>query len=387
MWNRCITTAALAMLLPAATKGAMVNVTNSAEFRDALATAGPGTTILIAPGVYTGGVMIREKNGAPDDPIVIAAQNISEPPIFEKGISAIHLVDCNHVTLRGLHVRDFSVNGINIDDGGSFETPSTHIVVEDMIFERIGPTGNVDALKMSGVDDFEIRNSTFRGWGGSAIDMVGCHRGVVESCTFAGLGGHDQHSGIQMKGGTTDIRVLRSTFLNAAQRAINLGGSTGLRYFRPRPDGFEAARIEVAGNRFIGGETAIAFVTARDAHVHHNTIHRPGRWVFRILQETESPDFAPCSTGVFEHNLVVFDSKLSTTVNIGGGTAPETFTFRKNAWFGEGVPSAPKLPVDEADGLVGVDPKLNHVGTARLSIGSSDPRLEGIGADAYTGKD
>ena len=215
------------MLLPAATEGAMVNVTNSAEFRDALATAGPGTTILIAPGVYTGGVMIHEKNGALDDPIVIAAQNISEPPIFEKGISAIHLVDCNHVTLRGLHVRDFSVNGINIDDGGSFETPSTHIVVEDMIFERIGPTGNVDALKMSGVDDFEIRNSTFRGWGGSAIDMVGCHRGVVESCTFAGLGGHDQHSGIQMKGGTTDIRVLRSTFLNAAQRASNLGGSTG----------------------------------------------------------------------------------------------------------------------------------------------------------------
>jgi hypothetical protein len=259
--------------------------------------------------------------------------------------------------------------------------------VENLLFERIGPTGNVDALKMSGVDDFVVRDSTFRGWGGSAIDMVGCHRGVVDSCTFTGVAGHDQHSGIQMKGGTTDIRVLRSTFTNAAQRAINLGGSTGLQFFRPRPEGYEAARIEIAGNRFTGGDAAIAFVTARDAHVHHNTIHLPRRWVLRILQETDSPDFAPCSGGTFEHNLVVFDANLRATINIGAGTAPDAFTFRNNAWYGEGVPSTPQLPVAEIDGIIGVDPKLVPATDSPLKIGSGDPHLKGIGADAFPPRD
>lgn len=371
-------------LVPAHGICSTLTVTSTTELRTVLDGAAAGTVILLAPGVYTGGVTVRDKSGAPGNPILIAAKDPANPPIFEGGRQAIHLSDCNHVTLRGLHVRGTSINGINIDDGGSFETPSRHILVEDMLFERIGPTGNVDALKLSGVDDFVVRNCTFRGWGGSAIDMVGCHRGLVDSCTFIGLAGHDQHSGVQMKGGSTDIRVLRSTFLDAAMRAINIGGSTGLEYFRPAPQGYEAARIEVAGNRFIGGQSAIAFVTARDAHVHHNTIHRPSRWVLRILQETSSPDFMPCAGGVFEYNLVVHDSSLRTTVNIGAGTDPESFIFRHNAWFGEGVPSEPSLPVAETNPLVGVDPMLLGEGTPQLRIGSDDPRFKGIGADAFS---
>lgn len=358
----------------------VIDVSTDAEFRAALDAAGPGSTILLAPGVYTGGIALRNKNGEPGKPIVIAAKDPVKRPVFEGGGGqAMHLADCNHVTLRGLHIRGFPTNGINIDDGGTFETPSTHIVVEDVLFERIGPTGNVDALKMSGVDEFAVRTSTFRGWGGSAIDMVGCHWGLVESCSFSALPGHDQTSGVQMKGGTADVRVLRSTFTDAAQRAINLGGSTGLQFFRPNVQGYEAARIEIAGNRFLGGEAPIAIVTAQDAHIHNNTIVRPGRWVLRILQETESPDFAPCSGGLFEHNLVVFDANLKTTVNVGSGTAPETFTFRHNAWFGEGVPSTPTLPVAEIDGLVGVDPAL----TKNLEVSSEDPRLARVGADSY----
>ena len=50
--------------------------------------------------------------------------------------------------------------------------------------EETGPTGNKDALKLSGVRDFTVRASRFSGWGGSAIDMVACSEGLIESCRF-----------------------------------------------------------------------------------------------------------------------------------------------------------------------------------------------------------
>jgi hypothetical protein len=72
--------------------------------------------------------------------------------------------------------------------------------------------------------------------------------------------------------------------------------------------------------------------------------------VVRILQETRDPGFAPCRDGRFEHNLIVFRrSGLRTYVNIGRGTAPETFRFSNNFWYCEDRPEAskPQLPVSE----------------------------------------
>jgi hypothetical protein len=363
----CIWSTFLALLIsPGPALCAEITVSNSMELRAALSTAGPGTTIQLAPGIYTGGIPIHQKNGAPGQPIVIAAKDPADRPVFHGGGQALHLSDCNYVTLRGLIIRGFSINGINIDDGGTFDTPSSHILLEDMLFEQIGPTGNADGLKMSGVDNFVILRCRFRGWGGSAIDLVGCHRGIVERCSFVGLEGYSQSSGVQLKGGTADVRVLRSNFLNAGQRAINLGGSTGLQFFRPKAEGYEAARIEVAGNRFTGGETAVAFVTSRDSRVHRNTFLEPSRWVLRILQETQSPDFPPCSGGIFENNIIlVRDPK--TIINIGNGTAPETFTFRRNYWFGP-VPLTPSmLPPGEVDSAIGRVPNGIPSGVGELA--------------------
>ncbi|MBI5802852.1 MAG: hypothetical protein HZA92_19290 [Verrucomicrobia bacterium] len=46
-------------------------------------------------------------------------------------------------------------------------------------------------------------------------------------------------------------------------------------------------------------------------------------------------------------------------VNVGGGTAPETFRFESNQWFAEDRPTAskPRLPVAEKDGIYGRDPR------------------------------
>ena len=95
----------------------------------------------------------------------------------------------------------FPTNGINIDDGGSYDTPAHHIILENVTILETGPKGNHDALEMSGVDHFVVRKCRFEGWGGSGIDMVGCHNGIVEDCTFTGQPGFSQSNGVQLKGG------------------------------------------------------------------------------------------------------------------------------------------------------------------------------------------
>ena len=376
--------AAVVVLSGMASAGQTVSVNDSPGLRRALRHAGPGTRIMLEAGDYRGGVTINGVSGTKDAPIVIAGPDVRNPATFKGGGGvALHLVDCSHVTLRNIRVSGYPGNGINADDGGTYDTPARGLRFENLIIERIGPRGNHDALKLSGVDQFVVRQCLFRGWGGSAIDMVGCHDGTVDRCAFIGLDGFSQPHGIQTKGGSARILVHRSFFRNAGQRAINLGGSTGEPYFRPRGVNYEATDIEIAGNRFVGSLAPVAWATAKGGRVHHNTIYMPDKWVLRILQEKPTDEYISCRDGVFEHNMVVFDDRMSVFVNIGPHTKPQTFTFRHNAWFQVDGSRKPRLPVPEENGIQGVDPKLQNPGTPKMKIGSEDPRLRGIGADAY----
>ena len=338
------------VLSESAVRGMVIRVADSHELVLAAQRAVPGTNIVLEPGQYLGGLYLRDLAGTAESPIVIMGADPNDPPVFRGGGQALHLADCRYVTLRSLRAEGFPANGINIDDGGSYETPAHHITLEDITILRVGSEGNHDALKMSGVDRFAVRRCHFEGWGGSGIDMVGCHDGVIEDCSFVGREGFSQSNGVQLKGGTAHVLVHRCLFRDAGHRSINLGGSTGLQFFRPSVGDYEAKDITVAGNRFTGSSAAVAWVTADGGHVHHNTIVLPEKWVLRILQETEDPQFQPSHGGVFEHNLVVYDSRVQVFVNVGVRTAPETFTFRRNVWLDVEGCRRPSLPTAEQDG-------------------------------------
>lgn len=370
-------------LFAAPAQAAVQSIRNAAELRAALPALKPGITLSLAPGEYGGGYFLQNVSGTPNAPIVIRAADPKNPPVFSKGANGWQLSDCNYLTLRGLVLRGCTDNGLNIDDGGSFQTPSRHIVIEDVTIQEIGPKGNHDGLKMSGVDDFTVRRCRFEGWGGSAIDMVGCHQGRIEECRFTGKEGFSQDSGVQMKGGTSNILVQTSLFHRAGQRAVNLGGSTGLQFFRPKPGKFEASQITVAGNRFYGGDCAIAWVSAEGGRVYRNTILYPEHWVLRVLQEQNAPGFQPCQGGVFEENLVVFDRRVTAFVNVGPKTAPETFQFLKNAWHQTDGNRRPDLPTPEKEGVYQVDPRLNPTTSPQARVTATDVRLKGIGAEQY----
>jgi len=325
-------------------------VRDTEELRAALNQLGPGSQVWIAPGTYRGGHFLSEAQGTARDPIVIRAQFRDQPPVFEGGASeAWHLSDCCHLVLSDLVVRGYSGNGINVDDAGSFETPATDIRIERVTIEDTGPEGNHDALKMSGVDGFVVKDCRFAGWGGSAIDLVGCHDGVIEACEFKGRAGFTQSSGVQIKGGSARVRVEGCLFEDAGARAVNAGGSTGLDYFRPPNATWEAQDIAIERNVIHGSETPFAVVGAISVQIRDNELFLPGKWVLRILQESRDERFGACQGGSFIDNRVSFDHHVQTFVNVGPGTRPETFTFQGNVWIelgaaGEALP-APRQPV------------------------------------------
>lgn len=371
------------VLLIAAWAGAAdsVQVADDATLRAALRSAEPGTTIRIAPGTYRGGIHF-DRSGTADQPIVIEAADPAKPPVIQGGGAAIQLVGCSYVTLRNLRARGQTGNGFNCDDGGKMDASARGIVLEGLRVEDVGPRGNIDGIKLSGLTDFSVTGCIVEGWGGSGIDMVGCHNGVIERCTFRGKEGFSQSNGIQTKGGTANIRITGCDFIDAGSRAINCGGSTGMAYFRPPDAKYEAKDIAIDNCRFTGSDAAVAFVGVDGAVFSRNTIHHPRIWILRILQETTADGFPPCRNVRFEQNLIVFRAQgLRAHVNIGPNTAPHTFIFAHNWWYCDDAParSRPTLPVNETDATWGINPNLDFDKNG-LPVIPADSPVAGFGA-------
>ena len=373
---------------PAESQPSTKTISSSKDLRLSLAAAKPGDTILVAPGAYEGGITVSNARGEAGKPIAVRAADPKNPPVFRGGNSGLHLSGAAHVELADLCFEGAAANGINIDDAGKLDASTHHITLKNLKVGKVGANGNEDGIKLSGVDDFRVEGCAVDRWGsaGSGIDMVGCHRGVIEGNTFTHTGAGA--NAIEMKGGSAEIAIRRNRFENAGARAIQLGGSTSLQYFRPPIGGAphpEARDITVEGNTILGSEAAIAFVGVDGAIVRFNTIHVPHKWAIRILQESAGPGFPPCRNGRFTDNIVVFESGkwAEGGVNVGPGTEPASFTFARNLWYCADAPerSKPNLPSEEKGGVYGANPKFRDAATGDLRLQPDSP-AKAIGADA-----
>jgi hypothetical protein len=347
----------------------------------ALGEATPGTAIRIRPGSYDGGAFASGIAGTAEAPIWIGGVPGAERPVITGGSNAFQLSAVSYVVVHDLEVTGQDSNGLNIDDGEVGSGQTHDLVFRNLFIHDIGSGGNQDCLKLSGVDDFFVLDSEFLGCSaGSAIDHVGCHHGLVARNTFRELGGN----GVQSKGGSDDIEITRNLFVNAGERAVNMGGSTGFEFFRGALSvsgiNFEARNVRVVANVFHGGVSPIAFVGCVGCLAANNTLYNPEHWVVRILQETVSTSeyaFAPAGDGRFVNNVVYYAlADLSTHVNVGADTAPETFEFSNNLWYASDAPADSEpasLPVAESDGVYGVDPAFADASADDFGIAPESP--------------
>jgi len=148
-----------------------VDVRDADALRRALAGATAGTTIALAPGTYAGGLHAAGLAGTPGAPIVIRSADPARPAVIEGGTTCLHISSSCHVEVRDLVLQKAAGNGLNVDDGGTITAPAHHITIAGLRVRDIGPNGNRDGIKLSGVDDFRVEGCLVEDWGrgGSGI--------------------------------------------------------------------------------------------------------------------------------------------------------------------------------------------------------------------------
>jgi hypothetical protein len=339
-------------------------VSTTSQFSSALAAAGPGDEIVMQPGVYGGGHFRANLQQ-----VTIRSADPANQAIIDGGNNGIQLSDASDITIADITFRNQIDNGLNIDDGGTFAKPASNITLRNITVRDIVTTGNHDGIKLSGVNDFLIDKVQIFNWGtgGSAIDMVGCHHGLIQNSHFLHTNTANGGTTLQPKGGSKDIvfRANRIDLPRGAGRAVQAGGSTGTQFFRfvDGDSNYEANQIVAEGNVIIGGSSSFSWVNIDGGVFHHNVVNRPGQWVARILNENQGNSIVDTQNGQFLDNRIIYNdtaSEFSTAVNVGPETLPATYTFARNRWLNQANPTAagstPSLPVAETGGTYGVDP-------------------------------
>jgi len=341
----------------------------------------PGDIIYLAQGTYAGGQTFNYIQGTATNPIQIVGAG-NDRTIITGGPNVITLNNARYVVIRNIVFDDGTYNGISISDGGSFSTPAEHIIIDNVSVYNAGHGGNNDGIKLSGVDNFFVLNSRIinnTGTTGSGIDCVGCHEGVIANNYFE----NGDYNFIQTKGASSNILIHRNIFKNSQFQALNMGGATGAQYFRPPISStvnYEARNITATSNIFLEMQNSAVSFDCDGCTFANNIIYKPSHWVFRILQSTVSAngiDFIPSRNGQFVNNIIVFDDQVSSFVNIGVGTQPDTFRFANNLWFHDSNPSfnygSINLPTTEINSIYGQDPQFINPLNENFHILSTSP--------------
>ncbi len=344
------------------------------NIQDAASIAKSSDTILVRSGIYSGGMAIKNLRSETDEFINIIGETDSTV-IIRGGNNSIQFSDARAIFIKNLIIEGQTGNGMNIDDGSTYDTPTSRVIINNCTFRDMVASGNNDLLKLSGLDTFVIENCIFENGaaGGSGIDMVGCHYGRIEGNSFKNMGSN----AIQAKGGTQYLIIQSNFFEDCGERTLNLGGNTGLAYFRPIDAKFEAADISVWSNIIIGSNSPINYVGSVRVEVINNTIIYPKIWVVRILQETvDESRFYKCSQGVFDNNIIYLGN-LKTETNIGPNTLPQDFHFANNFWYNYENENwdGPQIPTPDENQIINQNPMFQDIDNHNFKLKSGSKAL------------
>jgi|GEM_PF-2287954 len=375
----------------------------------------PGTHIAFLPGTYTihdSGkfIDITGLTGTAAAPIWIGGTDPNDRPVFQGGKEGVNLSMPKYVVLHDIVVTRSTENGVNINDKASSAahqndyTRASNVVVRNVYVHDIGALtdkgkqDNCDNFKFSGLNNYYVydceadNKATLTTTAGdhtsSGIDQVGCHYATIVGNYFHDMNGN----AFQFKGGSHDADITGNLMVNAGARAVIMGGYSDLGAFRPtlpgyvkgqpydNPDAFEAHNIRTYANIFVGGETPVAFVAAKNCTFIGNTVIRPDRYLMRILSEGTTD--GGCRENTVSNNIFYYHSDEASEgvqAESDADIQPNTFTVENNLLYNIKTPGSSKSNFEtkfpQRVNTVYADPLFTDVATGDYSLKKDSPAV------------
>jgi hypothetical protein len=237
-------------------RGAQHLVTPGDSWSELALRVRPGDEIILMPGRHQP-ASFDDLQGTHDQPITIRGLTIKQPSIIQARQHGIRLRRPKHIVIRDLAITGATVAGVQImgdpsngEEQGSaapqpdatpplvpplplgqsaahYETPwSAHVTIRNITVERTGPRGRRNAIHLEGVRHILIERVRINGWGGSAVKVIASADVRIEHSILRGRDDHGQLNGVQIRGGSENIRVSRCFFADSGEAAIVLGQAT-----------------------------------------------------------------------------------------------------------------------------------------------------------------
>jgi hypothetical protein len=309
----------------------------------AIKSAKPGDTVLIHPGIYSGGKWIVGIQGTPEKVITVRAADPKSPPVISGGLAGWQFSACSYLVIEDIVFEHQTDNGLNIDDHDQYLSgnmfAATGIRLNRIVVRDLNAEDNNDGIKLSGLHDFTLSDCRISNWGrmGCGIDMVACTDGkilgvIADGCDKGGWG-------IQAKGGSEGLLIQDCQVRNITQRGIQVGGVTSPGSFREKGVLWEAKDIQIQSCDVYGGDASITIIHAMDVSIMNCRWINPRKWFFRFLNENNAMGFQASRNVLVQGNLCVATGNgFIGPINSGIHWDSTSIRFEGNIWYHETFP-------------------------------------------------
>jgi len=346
--------------------------------------AQPGDELILMPGNHRP-VTLSNLTGEPGKPIIIRGLDPNHPPTIVAKRRGIVLHKPKHVVIKDIIITGATLTGILVDnkipditDVFNSQTItqqqpwSADLLIRNVTVLETGPKGKRHAIELRGLRDVRIIDSKFEGWGGSALEIVGCHNILVEKCTFNELENFSQYHAIQVRAGSTRVNITNCQFDVDCEGVVSLGAISKLNDFCPSIPAnakafsqYEARYVQLQHCVFKNGKFTIALLHVDDCLIRNNTFIRPRSAVLGVTHITDLRVVAVAKRGIFGGNLIIWEpGDMSRYIYFSPKIDQTSFSIEQNLWWSsELAKDSNRLGKIAQQGkwpqITDVDPKLN----------------------------
>ncbi|MEE9131345.1 MAG: right-handed parallel beta-helix repeat-containing protein [Phycisphaerales bacterium] len=372
------------------------------DWQELAARVHPGDEIILMPGRHRPATLDRLQ-GKQGKPITIRALDPERPSVIEASRYGLVLHKPQHVVIENIIITGATICGLLVDDLDSTaaQNPTepalsaprkpwrANLVIRNVSVTNTGPQGKRHAIELSGLQDVRIHDVHIEGWGGSGLELIGCHGVTVESCRFIAREDYSQLHAIQIRAGSERVNIMQCHFQGISEAVVMVGGLSKLREFRPEipPDAdsrshYEARFVQLQRCTFLGGACPIVLAHCDDTLMRNSTFIRPRHAVLCTTSEQTDHRIAPARRAIFGGNLLVWEpGDLRRLVDIAPADDAQSFVFEESLWWStepaEQRARLRKLPgARQTPQITDLDPKLDD------ELRPTEPKAAQFGAKA-----